>query len=538
METTQEEPSPSNTHTPNSTNTDAQTNNNNHIDDEEDEDEEEEYDEIDDDDESNQQIPQSAESKLREHRFRLEAFSRRLTTELVPIRVHDVIINGNTKTKDWIIEAELNGIEKATTMQELMQASQIAISRLQGLDIFDSCNVKLEAGPGELPGTANVIVDVVETESKLSGGFGVYMKPSVSTWTSEGTVKYKNIFGYGDIWDASLAYGGSQATEVSLGVYAPRLKGVLTPLVARVFMLSQDWQEFSSYKEQLLGMSLDLISTKHQDLVYTLGWRTLTDPLQMASKSVRRQLGHGLLSSLKYTLKFDRRDSPIRPTKGYAFVSTTHFGGLIPDHRSSRFLRQEFDARLAVPFGFYNTALNLGISAGVVFPWGQGFRTKPSPLPERFYLGGDFSPVCTLGGPTTLWGFKTRGVGPAELRRQTRDESNDDSGDSSMHDFIGGDLAVTAFADLSFDLPIRWLREKGIHAHVFAGCGNAAKLTQSEYMHFSPRKFLDSFRLSVGCGIVIPTSFFRLEVNHFHILRKDEHDRGKTGFKFSFSAPM
>ena len=137
-----------------------------------------------------------------------------------------------------------------------------------------------------------------------------------------------------------MAYGGKQATEVSFGVYAPRLKGLLTPLVARLFMLSQDLQEFSSYKEQLLGMSLDLISTKHQDLVYTLGWRTLTDPSQMASRSIRRQLGHGLLSSLKYTFKYDRRDSRIRPTKGYAFVSTTHFGGLAPNHQSLRFLRQ------------------------------------------------------------------------------------------------------------------------------------------------------------------------------------------------------
>ncbi|MCH94437.1 sorting and assembly machinery component 50-like protein, partial [Trifolium medium] len=186
---------------------------------------------------------------------------------------------------------------------------------------------------------------------------------------------------------------------------------------------------------------------------------------------------------------------------------------------------QEFDVRLAVPFGFYNTALNLGISAGVVFPWGQGFKTKPSPLPERFYLGGDFSPVCTLGGPTTLWGFKTRGVGPTEPRRQRRDEEND-----GTHDFIGGDLSVTAFADLSFDLPIRWLRDQGIHAHIFAGSGNVAKLTQDEYKHFSPRKFLDSFRLSAGCGIVIPTRLFRLEANYVHLLRKDEYDRGKTGF--------
>jgi len=172
-----------------------------------------------------------------------------------------------------------------------------------------------------------------------------------SSWTGEGTIKYKNLLGYGDLWDASLAYGANQATEVSLGLYAPRLKGTSNPIVARLSMLSQDWQEFSSYKEQLLGMSLGLISTKHHDLAYTFGWRTLTDPLQMASRSVRRQLGHGLVSSLKYTFKIDRRNSPIRPTKGLAFVSTTHLGGLTPDNRSLRFLRQ-------VPIKTYCCSLN------------------------------------------------------------------------------------------------------------------------------------------------------------------------------------
>jgi len=197
----------------------------------------------------------------------------------------------------------------------------------------------------------------------------------------------------------------------------------------------------------------------------------------------------------------------------FIFGAVIFENSLLSNSVNSKVLKQEFDVRFAVPFGFYNTALNLGISAGAVFPWGHGFKTKPSPLPERFYLGGDFSPVCTLGGPTTLWGFKTRGLGPSEPRRVNRDGSDDDNVDSSGWDFIGGDLAVTAFADLSFDLPIRWLREHGIHGHVFAGSGNAAKLSQNEYRHFSPRKFLESFRMSVGCGFVIPTRLFRLEVS-------------------------
>ncbi|KAK7379392.1 hypothetical protein VNO80_04851 [Phaseolus coccineus] len=511
------------------------------IDEQEDEEEEEEEEDDGHDDvvshEPYNRNNRSSLSSLREQRSKLETLSRRLASELVPIRVHDVLIRGNTKTKDWVIEAELKLLQDAATVQELISASEIALAKLRSLEIFESTELTLQAGPPELPHTANVVVDVVETANKVSGEFGVYTKPSTSSWTAEGGLKYKNLLGYGDLWDASLAYGGSQATEVSVGVFAPRLKGLLTPLVARLSMLSQDWQEFSSYKEQLLGLSLGLISTRHHDLVYTLGWRTLTDPLQMSSRSIRRQLGHGLLSSLKYTFKIDRRNSPIRPTKGYAFLSTTHFGGLTPDHRSLRFLRQEFDVRCAIPFGFYNTALNLGISAGAVFPWGHDFMNKPSPLPERFYLGGDFSPVCTLGGPITLWGFKTRGLGPTEPRRRGRDEIIDDNDDSSKWDFIGGDVAVTAFADLSFDLPVRWLRNHGIHGHLFAGAGNTAKLTQNEYKRFSPRKFLESFRTSVGCGFVVPTKLFRLEGNFYYVLKQDEHDRGKTGFRFSFSAP-
>ncbi|MCH92413.1 sorting and assembly machinery component 50-like protein, partial [Trifolium medium] len=140
-----------------------------------------------------------------------------------PIRVHDVIIRGNTITKDWVIEAELKGIEDVSTMQELIRASEIALARLQNLGVFESSKLSLEPGPVELPNTANVVIDIVEAVNKISGEFGVYTKPSTSSWTAEGTLKYKNLLGYGDLWDASLAYGANQATEVSLGLYAPRL---------------------------------------------------------------------------------------------------------------------------------------------------------------------------------------------------------------------------------------------------------------------------------------------------------------------------
>ncbi|KAF4387353.1 hypothetical protein G4B88_026432 [Cannabis sativa] len=501
------------------------------------EDDEDDNDEEEEEEEEPPKKPQSQADRLRSEKSKLENLMHRMSTGQVPLRVHDVIIKGNSKTKDYLIEAEVEGIKNAGTMQELLEAAGMANAKLQALEIFDSVRITLDSGPPELPGTANVVVEVVETKNPLSGECGAYTKPAARSWTLEGSVKYKNWLGYGDLWDGSLAYGPNQTSEISAGVFLPRFKCFLTPVVARAFLLSQDWQEYSSYKERQLGLSLGLFSTKNHDLAYNLGWRTLTDPTQMASRTIRRQLGHGLLSSLKYTFKIDRRNSGVRPTRGYACVLSSQVGGLSPDPRCLRFLRQEFDLRYALPFGFYNVALNFGISGGVIFPWGNGFLNKPSSLPERFFLGGDFSPVCTVGGPTTVWGFKTRGIGPTEPRRQNNDKPDEESSDSSGRDVVGGDLALTAFADLSFDLPLRWLREHGVHGHIFAGSGNLAKLTENEFRNFSVPKFFQSFRSSVGAGIVVPTKFFRLECNYYYILKQYEDDRGKSGFRFSVSAP-
>lgn len=173
------------------------------------------------------------------------------------------------------------------------------------------------------------------------------------------------------------------------------------------------------------------------------------------------------------------------------------------------------DFRYALPLGFYNAALNIGISAGVTVPWGSGFLSLPTFLPEKFFLGGNSSPVCALGGPSSLLGFKTRGLGPAEPRRQVVENSSDESYDAaSAMDFVGGDLAVTAFADLSFDLPLRVLREAGIHGHAFACTGSLNKLTENAYKDLSLQKFQESFRASAGFGVIVPTKLFRMEVSN------------------------
>uniref|UniRef100_A0ACD5T9R7 Uncharacterized protein n=1 Tax=Avena sativa TaxID=4498 RepID=A0ACD5T9R7_AVESA len=466
-------------------------------------------------------------------REKVQSVFRRLSSNPVEIRVHDVLIRGNAKTKDQLIEAEAADILRAaTTVQDLLQAATVASARLRGLDVFDAVNITLDAGPPELPGTTNVVIEVVEAASAISGNAGVFTKPEAKSWSLEGALKLKNLAGYADIWDASVGYGWDQTSEVGVGVSVPRFKSIPTPLMARASLLSQDWLKFSSYKERLLGLSLGLLSTKNHNLSYNLTWRTLTDPSQLASKSIRRQLGHNLLSAMKYTYRIDQRDSHLRPTRGYAFQSASQIGGLW-DSKGMKFFRQEFDVRAAVPFGFYNAALNVGLGAGVILPLGRGFMDSSTPVTDRFNLGGHSSPVCSLGGISSLLGFRTRGVGPTEARRVVPGESDAVPG----RDYLGGDLAVSAFADLSFDLPLKAFKDAGIHGHAFLTAGNVAKLSEGQYKNFSLDEFRRSFRSTAGVGIILPTKLFRVEVNYCYILKQAQHDSGKTGIQFSFSSP-
>ncbi|KAH7672591.1 outer membrane protein insertion porin family protein [Dioscorea alata] len=465
----------------------------------------------------------------------------RLSDGTVRVRVHDVVIRGNVVTKESIIEAEVADLFRSvSTLKELVQAAATANAMLRQLGIFDSVSITLDAGPPELTDTANVVIQLVEAKNPLTGDIGIYTRPEARTWTLEGSLKRKNYFGYGDIWDASLAYGWDQTTELGVGVYLPRFRVLSSPLSARISLLTQDWLKFSSYKEHLLGLSLGLFSKRQHDLSYNLTWRALADPSQMASKSVRRQLGHNLLSSIKYTFKVDHRDSFLRPRTGYAFLSTTQIAGLGPDSKSVRFLRQEFDLRGALPLDFYNAALNVGVSAGFVMPWGRGFMNNCSPLPDRFFMGGHSSPVCTLAGPTSLLGFKFRGLGPTDSRRHIPSRTGSGSEDSTAspgRDVLGGDIAVTAFADVSFDLPLKLFREAGIHGHAFLCVGNLAKLLPQELKSFSLHKFRETVRSSAGFGLIIPTKLFRMEINYCYILKQFEHDQGKTGIQFNFSSP-
>lgn len=129
--------------------------------------EEDDYEGEDDNDEATASKPQTREDAAAS-RANAQNLFRRMGVAPVPVRVHDVIVKGNEKTKDHVIEAEVEGVRQATTLQELLEAANVANFNLRALDIFDSVKITLDAGPPELPDTTNVVVKVVESQSPLA----------------------------------------------------------------------------------------------------------------------------------------------------------------------------------------------------------------------------------------------------------------------------------------------------------------------------------------------------------------------------------
>uniref|UniRef100_A0A453FUH2 POTRA domain-containing protein n=1 Tax=Aegilops tauschii subsp. strangulata TaxID=200361 RepID=A0A453FUH2_AEGTS len=114
------------------------------------------------------------------YKEKVKAVFRRLHAEPVGIRVHDVIIRGNFKTRGSLIEAEVADLlRSAGTVQGLVRASSHANALLRRLDVFDSVSITLGAGPPEFPGTAIVTIQVVEAARPYNRGIFFFPKKEV-----------------------------------------------------------------------------------------------------------------------------------------------------------------------------------------------------------------------------------------------------------------------------------------------------------------------------------------------------------------------
>eukprot|EP00850_Spirogloea_muscicola_P004496 SM000019S05040 [mRNA] locus=s19:661435:664974:+ [translate_table: standard] len=391
---------------------------------------------------------------------------------------------------------------------------------------------------------------------RLPGCYGLQGREQ----TVEGNAKLRNAAGYCESVDAGVAYGQETRNAYRVALDLPRFRGLPAALRTRAFQAWRDWERTSSHTELQRGLSVALAAEEHS-IGYELTWRDTEDASACASRAIRRQLGHTLASSVKYSYVRERRDSAARPMRGYALSFTSELGGIglspyllhyfrqvdrafqsspepAAGSRSDHSLmvradagRQEAEAHYAVPLGLYDVALNVGCSAGHLLPWGPA-AGRPTPLASRFFLGG----------PSSFRGFRTRGVGPTDVRRLQPDRKEEDDQEPAARrprDALGGDLLLALHTALTFPLPSRTMHELGFHGHVFTTVGNVVSLgAEAGEPPPSLHGFFSTMRVAAGLGVVWATRFGRLEANYCRVLRKQEHDHVKRGVQIGFTSAV
>lgn len=452
-----------------------------------------------------------------------ELMFKRFAQEPIPVHVAEVLVEGNCKTNSTVFEALLEPLKKAETTRQLLREAAYAVNRIEGMGLFEKCILSLETGPTS--GSVKVVLHVQELKWPFSVDLTAFSRNKDQNLNLGGSVRWRDLLGYGETWDGTGTHGWDGDHEFGAGFHLPLFKCLPSAFITRFAVATPDWLKLSAYKFRFSEVSVRLFSNNYQDLSYSLTWQPLQDD-DCAN-------GPGLLPCLKYSFKMDERDSISRPLRGYAFRFASQFAGGGSDV-SKHSACQDVDFRLSIPLGVHNAALNFGLSGGWMVRCAKDYsRNSVFSTSHRFFVGRHSSLVCEMNGPSTVLDLIARG-----MRFSKQKEAEDETEPlASTKGRYGSALAATGFADLSFDLPLKSLRLQDLYSHFFFCTGNIFDLSEVGKGSNHLQSFLSSIKCFVGAGIVIPTKFFRLEVNFCQVLRPHLDNESKRGVQIGFSSP-
>ncbi|CAM9337543.1 unnamed protein product [Discosporangium mesarthrocarpum] len=434
------------------------------------------------------------------------------------LRIRNVYVVGNHRTRDQVIENQFKDALEASTLRGVLSGLKAGTENLRSLDIFSTINVKLEAVDDSEDET-DVTLQLQE-KGWITTQFGVNVNDQEQP-AAEGTITLRNRFGYGERinggWSSS-PLRGHQDKFIRMVRRRVMGTGIDVELEGKIAMI--DMEQRSSCTETLHGVRAQAFTySEGGDARHRLTWEVChrdTEPIRhsqiphafTASPSIIAESRPSVKGSVAYTYTGDGRDDPIMPTAGSFFEGSVEGAGVVGD---VRFLKGTVEAQKHLPIW---RGLSLGLCGfmGAVRPLGGNQRVR---FNDRFFLGG----------PCTLRGFQSSGVGP----RAPREEGENPNGDA-----LGGDVTYRASAILGVPFPLLSFPAQSLpaHLHIFANVGN---LTAWE----TPigRYFKDT-RLSVGVGTVWNAlGMCRMEVNLAHVIRKAQNDLTRSfqvGFDFDF----
>ena len=422
------------------------------------------------------------------------------------VYVDRINVIGNTRTLDNVIRREMMLTEGDAFNRTLLERSR---NNLRALGFFK--DVTVEEARGSAPDRSVVNVSVQEQPTgELSVGAGF---SSVDSFVVNLGITERNFRGRGQNVVARVEWG-SLRQQIDFRFTEPKFLGRDLRAGFDAFHSRYDLSEYSSYDYRSTGGGLRLSYPLNAYTLLSTRYFLKSDEIIVpfsfcntgggtGSSALCDQVGSFLNSSAGYTLFVDRRNDPIRPTRGWTGRLIQDFAGIGGD---VNYVKTE--AEISAYWGITpNWVVSTSASSGYVSGWGG----DPIRINDRFFKGGN-----------SFRGFETAGIGPRDL---------------TTTDALGGNFYAIGTVELT--VPNGLPEEYGIRTSLFTDVGTVGALDERYTVNADgtpSTRIIDDLELRASAGLSIhwrsPMGPIRFDLSK--ILGKEDYDKTET-FRFSTS---
>ena len=421
------------------------------------------------------------------------------------VYVERINVVGNTRTLDSVVRREMMLGEGDAFNRNLIERSR---NNMRALGFFK--DVKIEETRGSEPDRTIVNVTVEEQPTgELSVGAGF---SSFDSFTLNLGITERNFRGRGQNIVARAEWG-SIRQQIDFRFTEPKFMGRDVAAGFDMFHTRMDLREYSSYDYRTTGAGIRLTYPLNPYTRLSLRYFIKDDEVMVpnsycgsgsfGTSALCDQVGSYLNSSAGYTLFVDRRNDPIRATRGWTASLRQDLAGIGGD---VHYLKTEIEG--AYYYGFSPKWIaSVQGSTGYIAGWnGDAIRIN-----DRFFKGGN-----------TFRGFETAGMGPRDL---------------TTTDALGGNFYAIGTVELT--LPNGLPEQYGIKTSLFADVGTMGKLDDRYLVNSNGLRnenIVDNMALRAAAGVSIhwrsPMGPIRFDLSK--VLAKEDYDKTET-FRFSTS---
>ena len=397
----------------------------------------------------------------------------------------EIIISGNTKTRDKVIRRALRVYEQERFSSQRLKRS---IRNLYRLDFFE--DIKVDTSKGSADDKMVLKIDVTEKSTgafSFGAGYG-----NMEKLYGVISIAERNLFGRGQKLELKGTLG-SKTQNINLSFTEPYIYDI--PLSGTINFYNWKYN-YDAYEKDSFGsgltLSYPLLDFTRGSISYIYDLANISNISSDAPQSIKDLKGENVKSSVTSSLRFDSRNDTFVPTQGSSHSFSLEFAGLGGD---IGFMKYIGETAWYFPL-FWEFVLAPHAKGGYV----NKTRTKKLPDYEKFYLGG-------IG---SLRGFERDDLAP-------RDNDNNS---------IGGDRFVQFNLDLTFPI----VKDQGVFGGLFFDTGRV--YGDNESIELDP----SDLRQSAGLGLRWMSPMGPVRLEYGFILDKEDSDHGIGNWEFSMAS--